>query len=256
MLVFKSIVLRTEYETHSLGGLKNFIKLFPNYINLYSNRQFFTNLCTKFYWVILLFLTTTVYYFKHKDWYKLILFAGFCIGYFFLTNISYPSANTPKFYLENLYLPFGLYLALPFVFDILPAATLKKTAMPLIALILFSCCIRVYSNHIIYTARLNWERTTMQQYTGRKVVIGTKNIPMDTLMMVWGTPYEFWLLSTSETGTTASILVDPNPEKQKWLIPYTNSLYVNWNLYKYSYFPKNQYFRFTDSTNGYTVLPE
>ena len=73
------------------------------------------------------------------------------------------------------------------------------------------------------------------------------------VLMAWGTPYEFWLLSTTEQGTTASIIIDDKPELRPWAALLRKSLVVNWGIFPYSELnPK--YFHFTDTTTGYEII--
>ncbi len=255
IIIFKSTVLRSVYETHSLSGLKNFIKLFPDYFTIYSNRFFIENCITKYYWIPIVTILIIITYIKLKQTKKLIFFIAFLFGYLLLINISYPSNVTPKYYIENLYLPIGLIIAMPFIFDVLPSINNTKIANALLLLIMFSFCVRVYSAHNTYTARLNWEKDFMYKNLGKKLIVNTKNVPLDTLMDTWGTPYEFWLLSASEKLNTASIVILDSPARLDWCRYSTNSVIVLWDCFPYKNFSGNKYFNFTDSVSKYTIVP-
>ncbi len=255
VVAFKSVFLRTAYETHSLGGLKNFVTLFPHYFDTYTNRYFFGSCLGRYCWVPLVFIIDVAFCLRSGQYLKTAFIAATCIGYLFLTNTSYPDANTPHFYLENLYLPLGLFLGIPFVTDVLPKLPKRSVGVALVAAIVLTGCIRIYGNHAPYTARLAWERQAMNSYWGKKAVLGADRGRKDILMMVWGTPYEFWLLSSAERDTVASLLVDQSPNKMGWLRAENHGLYVNWYLYPYSEFPKNRYFNFPDTTSSYIFAP-
>jgi len=253
-VLIKTIVFRTPYEKNSLSGLKNFITLFPDFFTLFSNKQFFMNCLFKYYWIPILFTGTIGLYCTKRQWANLLLFLSFFIAYLLLINVTFPTDVTPLFYIESLYLPLSIFLALPFVFYILPVLEKKRLALPVMVLIIVSGCVRVYAAHDKYTARLDLERTYLDKYGGEKVVIKATKKDKDVLQMLWGTPYEFLLLSVSEHGKPASIIIDDHPEKLVGLTTLKNGLRVNWETYPYSSLP-TKYFNFTDTTSGYIINP-
>ena len=252
LLLLKTLFLRTPYERHSMSGMKNFITLFPDYFTLYSNRQFLANCISKYYWIPVVFMGVVVLYYQQKQWKQAGLFLLSFFGYMLLVNVSYPSDVTPVFYIENLYLPLAVFLSLPLIFNILPMLVRRNMAMPFLLLVLVTFGVRVSTTQATYAARLNWERRFMKEHGDKKMIYPTRLVPMDTMMMVWGTPYEFWLLSTTEQSRTVSIIIDPKPESRLWADQLRNSLLVNWNVLPYSELnPK--YFRMTDSTTPYLI---
>jgi hypothetical protein len=253
-LVLKTLLIRTPYEQHSMGGLRNFVTLFPHYIKLYSNKQFLHNCLTLYYWIPVGCGAIAVFYTINKEWKKLAFFTVYFTGYLFLVDISYATKATPSYYMENLYLPMGMYLALPIVFDILPFLEKKRLTLPVVLLILVTGCARIYSVHTRFTARLDYERAILTQYGDKKVVLDAKKVNAGILQMLWGTPYEFWLLSTSEQNRTASIIIDENPKRLEWGANMPKSLIVNWNVYPYSELPE-RYFKLADTTTGYVIDP-
>lgn len=252
LVIIKALFFHTAYERHSLSGLKNFLLLFPNYLDLHSNRQLLSDLLTKYYWMATLFAATVIYYWKQRKRQMLFIFVVAFIGYLLLINVSYPSAETPGYYVESLYLPLSLFLALPFVFDLMPALAQRKIALPIFLLIMATGCIRIYATHNTYLARLNWERAFLQKNGDKKIIADAKKANAGILQMLWGTPYEFWLLSTIETGKSASIIIDEDPKHREWAATTTKSLVVNYNVFLYSELPP-RYFVFTDTTSGYII---
>ena len=252
--VFKSVLFHTKYERQSLSGLKNFYLRFPNYIRLYSNKVFLQYCCTRFIAISIMLLADIYVYYKKNEKLKLcLLLAGF-FGYLLLINITYPDKITPGFYRENLYLPLALMLGLPFVLDFLPSLPRFSLVIPVFGVMVGLFVLRVWLIHPRYTARVDWVRRTAYRYQDRKLVITRPHYSMDTLQMIWGTPYEFWLLSSSEMGRVVSVFVDDRPDKQMWLANTNKSFYVNWNLYDYTVFPKNKYFVFPDTLTGYGLV--
>jgi hypothetical protein len=252
-ILLKAFFFRTPYEQHSMSGLKNFITLFPDYVTLYSNKKFFGYCLTKYYWIPLLFAGTTILYAANRQWQKMVWLICFFMGYLMLINISYPSKETPVFYIENLYLPLSIFLALPFVFDILPVLEKKKMASAVFVLIVLTGIVRIYFAHAKYTSRLDYERAYLDKYKEQKVIVKANEKDKDVLQMLWGTPCEMLLLSEIERHMPASIIIDDTPQYRYWA-PYTkNALIVNWAVYPYSKLdPK--YFHFTDTASGYAII--
>ncbi len=251
-LAVKSIFFRTYYEGSSLSGLKNFVTQFPDYFTIYSNRRFLYDCLVKYYWIPVLFTGIVVFYAKTGARKKLLLFVAFFFGYLMLANISYPSDGTGAFYMEALYLPLSIFLAVPFVFDLLPVMDKQRIAIPVVALIICTGCIRIYGAHTVYTQRLVLERGYLDKYNSTKVIIKAKKSDSKRLIMLWGAPYEFWLLSTIERSKSASIIIDEEPKIRDWAKDQKKALIVNWNIFPYKDL-NPRYFHFTDTVNGYIV---
>jgi len=254
ILIIKMTLFKVPYERHSLSGLKNFVRLFPDYIHLYSNKQFLHNCVTKYYWIPILSAGIIIVYARAKEWMKLGLFLAAMSGYFLLVNVSYPTAETPQFYIENLYLPLGFFIVLPFLFDLAPLLEKRKLVMPVIVLIMITGCIRIYTTHTPYTARLAYERHLLDQYGDKKVILAAAKVDTATLQMVWGSAYEFWLLSTSERGYTASINIDADAKKFGDAAYRKKSMVVTWDAFRYDQLDP-RYFQFKDTTTGYIIDP-
>lgn len=252
-LVFKTLFIRAPYEQHALGGLKNFITLFPDYFSLYSHGQFLLHCLTQYYWIPVVFVAISIHYYTVKEWQKLGFFLISFMGYLFLVDISYPNKTTPAFYIENLYMPLSVFLAVPFIFDVLPILLSRKIAIPVMGAILLTGCARLYTTHQRFTNRLDWERSFLKQHGNRKMIYAANRVPADTLQMIWGTPYEFWLLSTIEQGNTASIIIDDTPGKRMWASGLNKTFLVNWNKYDYRQLDP-RYFHFADTVSTYLII--
>ncbi len=252
-LILKSLLLRASYDRSSMGGLRNFVTQFPDYFTLYSNKLFLYNCLTIYYWIPILAISISVVYAATKEWRKLGLFTVTFIGYLFLINISYPSAITPVYYREHLYLALSAFLAFPFVFDVMPVLENKKVAKAAIALIIITGIIRIQAAHTPYTAHLQWNRNFLKEYAAQKTIISIQKAKAESIPMIWGTPYEFWIMSTLEQNKTASIIIDKDPQERKWAEFQNRALVVNWNIFPYSQLdPK--YFHLTDTVTGYTII--
>lgn len=253
ILFFKTLVLTAQYEAQAMGGLRNFFTLFPNYFTIASNKNFIISLFTDFYFLAVGWGILVWFYVKQKEHLKLIFVGIFWVGYLGLINVSYAHGAEP-FYIENLYLPLSLFLIVPIVFDVLP--TLKvKYQLGIIGAILLLRVVHIGFNHQPYTERLDWQRQFMQQQTTEKVLVADTKVSMDSLWMSWGSVYEFWLLSTIETGQTASILIDDKTQIQQleWATGKTDALITKWGVFDYQQLPE-RYFKFEHREKGYVIV--
>jgi len=253
ILFLKNTAFKTQYESQAMDGTDNFARFFPNYLDIYSNKHFLKNCAVKYYWVPVISIGIAVVYVLKKQFAKLLLFIGFLIAYLLLINVSYPDPATQDFYLENLYLPISVFIAVPLIFDIFPSLNSQRLAVFTISLIVISGLFRIYLNHKPYTNRLNWERHFLARHINEKIIVSDKKIPLDTLLMTWGTPYEFWLLSTIETGKTASIIISDHPDGLVWATDKNQSFLTTWGAYPYNELP-GQYFNFKDTISKYKII--
>jgi hypothetical protein len=250
---FKTVFFREGYEHHSLGGLKHFVTLFPGYFSAYSFQRFFTWLGGRYIWITLLSSTIAAYYIARREWRYAGLFIASMAGYIVLTNVSYPDEKTNDFYIENLYYPLAVFIAIPFVFDILPVLLQRRQAMPVFLLVACTGIVRMWHTHTPYTARLQWQRGFMKAYAGEKLLVDVTQVPMDTLLMNWASPYEFALLSSSETPHTESLTIADTAAHLYWAAGERKQLVTQWGNIQYRDLPA-QYFHFTDTVSGYKLL--
>lgn len=256
--VAKTIFFKTIYDKQSLGGLKNIVRLFPDYIGIKSNENLVKYLVNDYYLVPVAFVMILIFYLKQKEFLKAILITAACFGYIFIVNISYPY-NTEQFYIENLYLILGLFIGLPLAVDVLPAIKRKQFAFGVLAIGVLVAMIRICKTHKMYTARLNWNRDLLRSTKNlphKKLIVRTDNIPEDILIKTWGSCYEFWLLSTLEENESRSIIIERPDYGFGWAIAEKTKFIAQWGIFPYQEFPKN-YFKFHDTTAyEYYVLPK
>lgn len=250
--IIKSKVLKTEYDTKSLEGLDNFYTLFPDYINLQSNFNFLTYLFQDYYMLILLLLVLIIGLVMTRKFVSLFITLCFFIAYLFLINISYPQ-GADQFYIENLYLPLSIFLIVPFVFYILPKLSRKW----IIFVILTISIVRVshiYNKHDLYTSRLDYLRKELKMHSSIKTVISETSDHKSNLIMTWATPYEFWLLSTIETGVTESLLILDQVSEVEWAVNRSDVFITKWGAFDYNQLPV-RYFNFKNNSN-YVIIRE
>lgn len=246
----KTKVFTNPYDAVAAGQRSNMLRLFPNWINLASNRILLANFLGKFIWMPVSFLLVGGVLIKQRKWIQLMLVAGASGAYLLLVNTTYPHDNTPDFYIENLYLPVALILGLPLVYDVFPVLDKRKLLLPVFLLIVLSGLARIYMSHYHYTERVNWERRFLTQHKDEKLLVAATEPMLDTLTMTWGTPFEFWLLSTTEYGKTASIVISEDADALTYAMDKTTSFLGPWELVPYKQLPR-QYFILTDTVSGY-----
>lgn len=250
----KTLFLRDEYDQHALGGLRNFIRLFPNYFDTQSLRYFVRYCMGAYWWIPIIFAVNSLHYSLNKQWLKLALSTLFFLGYLTLTTIAFPEIQGNGFYNENLFLPLAVFLSIPLVYDVLPALNLKTFSAALLMLIAGSGLFRIWHNHQFYSARLAWQRSLVHKYEHQKVILGQRAFSKDTLLIGWSSPYELWLLSTIEQGQTASITITEDPARIAATAGADKRLFVPaFQSFSYSSLPP-RYFKFQDTTSTYQIV--
>jgi hypothetical protein len=256
ILLLKNKVLGPSgYDSEAMSRVNNLRKLFPHYIDLASNRDFLRWCLTDFYLLPLGVLAGTAFYLWQKNWRKLLLLNAFFFGYLLLVNVSIPD-SFHRFYLENLWLPLGLFVAVPLVFDVVPhfgnRGEWPKHAFVALAVVLAVRIFQIGLSHRPWSARLGWERQFMQNNPG-KWLVSERQIPMDTLLMSWGSSFEFALLSSLENPTgTRLIAIDEDPSRLAWASEKTRSVITEWEVWDYGQLPR-RYFQPQDTT-PYRIL--
>lgn len=252
--VLKHFYFTESYDEKSMSGVNAFITIFPDYFNIHSNKVFIRNCTSIYYWVPVLFILIVIVYVKTRQPKPLLLFIVCFFGYLLLINVSYWYPGVGEYYIENLYLPLGLMLSLPIVYDVLPVLKKQNAGIILIAAILLTGIIRVYKAHAPYTRRLDWERKFLDENIGKKLVMDEKKVPADTLISTWGSAYEFWLLSMIEYKRPASIVITDHVDEFTGPAMWENKAMLTiWEVCEYNKMPV-KYFPFTDTVNTYTVI--
>lgn len=250
-MVVKLYFFKTQYDTEAGERLSNFTKA----SHMFDTRvwgQFGDQLLHHYYLLLMLLPLVTFWYIRRKAWSKLALSLGFFAAYLLLVNTSYPEGAEP-FYLENLYLPLSIFLVVPLVLDVLPSPQYSnRWVTAALGAVLFLRVAHIGHHHEAYTARLDWERRFLQNIPEDKLLFSNIIAPMDTMMMTWGTGYEFWLLSTVEEEHTRSILIDDNPQQFGWAMDNPRLFLTKWGAFKYTELPQ-RYFIFRDTVRRYEV---
>lgn len=251
ILLLKNKVLGpSTYDSEAMGRVENLKKLFPDYFNLVSNRNFLRWCLTDFYLLPISFLAIEIFYFWQKKWNKLLLFNVFFFGYLLLVNISIPNGYH-RFYLENLYLPLSLFVAVPLVFDVLPRfgenGEWPKWGFAVLAVCLAVRLFNIGLAHRPWTARLDWERNFMRENPG-KLLLPESKVPMDKLLLSWGSSFEFMLLSSLDNPSgTRMIAIEEDPNRHAHALNRPRTVITEWYLWDYDELP-HRYFNPQDTS--------
>ena len=194
-----------SYEAaHMTFGI-NLEHYYPYYLTLPSFANFWHLCAHDFLALSILMVALTVFYIGQLDRWatlRLLLVWGFVAGYTFIVNVANPE-NTEITYLENLYLPLTLFVAVPFALELLPALEQRRAGRgmrPALVLLALTLVVRlgvVWQRHTPYTAYQQWLHQLLA-YTGqfpeRKFMMRVDNL--DPFSLRAGRP---WWASASET---------------------------------------------------------
>ncbi|UPL49211.1 hypothetical protein [Hymenobacter sublimis] len=194
-----------SYEATHMTFTPNLVKYFPNYLAIGSFDTFW-QLCTHGFLALpLLLLALTVFYVWQRTWLawlRLGLMWGFVAGYTFIINVSNPG-YTEATYLENLYLPLTLFVAVPFALELLPALERRWNGRgpvlvaSLLAVVLVARLGLIWYRHVPYTAYQQWLNHLLaytSTYPERKFIMYPDNVDPHRLRAGWP-----WWASASET---------------------------------------------------------
>lgn len=185
------------YDTSGVEKTKNIARFFPHYLDLPTNWMFLKHIPGDYAFLFIALGLNIFFLVKKKTWLGLGLMLGFFAGYLFLTNVSY-FENVEQFYIENLYLPLTIFVAIPFLWKVMPSINPGYFSIALVLLV----CIRIgdiYQTHRLYTDRLNWwtiQIDKARSLPGCKFYIDPAEAPKELLLMNWGSAWESLVLSS------------------------------------------------------------
>ncbi|MCC6463508.1 MAG: hypothetical protein IT260_23765 [Saprospiraceae bacterium] len=238
------------YDAMSLERAKAFGELWPNWFDIPSNRDFLRWCLRDYYLIPVLVAANTIFYLRQKNWLKAGLCAAFPLGFVLMVNIPFHQGDN-QFYLENLYLPLAVFAALPFVFDVVPALPAPRWQWGALSALVLISLFRIFQTHDPWTARLRWEQELLQQTSqrpARKLLLTEQQAPMDKLVLSWGTPYEFLMLSAlGHPDSARCILVDEAPERFDTLLAKPGLFLGEFKNYRFDELPQ-RYFHLTDTS--------
>lgn len=238
------------YDAMSLERAKAFGELWPNWFDLKSNRDFLHWCFRDYYLIPAGILLNTGFYVWKKQSLKAILAALFPLGFVVMVNVPFHNGDN-QFYLENLYLPLAMFVSVPLVFEVLPGLLPERQMFMALTLITGLQIFHIYQSHRPWTERLHWEQEFLQKTAGlphRKLLLTDQQVPMDKLILSWGTAYEFLMLSALQHPDSARcILVDEAPERFDTLLAKPALFLGEFRNYSFDELPK-RYFNPVDTS--------
>lgn len=249
--IVKYKVLKLDwYDAAALKRTAAFGERWPNWFDLESNRDLLQYCLNDYLFVPLAVLFSTAFYLRQHRWLQAALTLFYPLAFILLVNVPYHE-STHQFYMENLWLPLGLFAAIPLVFDVLPALFQEKTTVLVVGMIALAGIVRIARAHEPWTARLEWEQQYLQKTAGlpdKKLLLSEQQVPMDTMKLIWSMPFEFLLLSSLPTPDSArSILVTPEPHRYDSLLTRPRLFLGPFKNYPYDQMPA-RYFHLTDTS--------
>jgi hypothetical protein len=247
--LIKTFILKTPYDSRSMGGLKNFVSLFPDYFTTPSNINFLNYLLKDYYLLIVAGILILIYHIRNKAYMQLFFIIVSFLGYLALINISYPN-GAKQFYIESLYLPLSLILFFPLIYHVFKNLPVKIFLIGL-CVVIFIRLFHIFNTHHIYTERVNYISQFLEETQSlekKKLIVAADQLDQNKLLMTWGFSYECWLISTIERGVTRSVVAKENPSELNWALGKNKSFITQWGLFDYKDLPE-RYFVFKDTAN-------
>jgi hypothetical protein len=238
------------YDAQALERARIFAELWPNWLNIPSNRDFL-RWCLSDYWALLpALLAVTAWLLYQRRWLLATWSIGFPFAFVLLVNVPFHTGDQ-QFYLENLYLPLALCAVLPLVRLAFDSPRLPYV-MALFALFFLVKIAQLYFAGQLWHTRLTWLRTTLAEHAGPKMAIAESTLPKPLLRFTWGLPYETLLLSALNGPQQARTIVVLSPNVSDSLLQRPDLLLGPFKHYPISELPQ-RYFQLPE-TSGYREL--
>jgi hypothetical protein len=244
------------YDAAAIKRQEAFGKLWPNWFDIESNRAFF-KWCVADYWLLWVVLAVSVIFYVGKQhWLKALLVLFWPLGFVLLVNVPFYEALGQQFYMENLYLPLGVFASIPLIFDVL-GTQIKNDRLLLngavVLAILFGLNLfRIETAHGSWTEKLQWEKRFLKETSAlptRKIVLTEKQVPMDTLKMSWGSSFEFLMLSSLvHPDSSRCLIIHESPERFDSLLTRPQLFFGAFKNYPFHTLPTN-YFNVRDTSH-------
>jgi hypothetical protein len=161
-----------------------------------------------------------------------------------------------QFYMENLYLPLGVFASIPLVFDVL-SDSIKNDRLVLngaVVLVILSGLnlFRIGAAHRQWAEKLQWEKDFLAETAtlpNRKIVLTERQAPMETLKMSWGSSFECLMLSALvHPDSSRCLIIHESPERFDSLLTRPRLFFGAFKNYPFQELP-DAYFNFQDTSN-------
>ena len=194
------------YELEKIHSLSNIIHNLSHLSSSNSLKQFLNDLKFDYLWWLVIFIFTAIILLRKKQWMMSLVMSSASLIYLLVVLAFNPVAD--RFYIQNMFLPLAFIVALPFLFYFINQVKPKYGVMILV--VIFSVRIGfIYAAHQKFTNRLNWYSSKIHQLRNghdKFFFIPASTVPMDTLLMIWATPYETLLLSSLNSPDSTLVI--------------------------------------------------
>ena len=214
LLLYKHFGLpANSYDQQAIGLSADIFRKWWAFFSFRSTKRFLRWCLTHYYYFPILLAINLYYYRKTGQQVKLLLLAFFCLGYLFLVNSTF-RWGPEQLHMESFYQILALFVLVPFVLEVLPSWKRSYQLYFIFSLI----CIRLLHitlQHRPYTDRLHWNQKLLEKTAimeGKKFMTQEEEVPMDTLIMTWASPYETLLLSALAHPDSSQTVMIANPD--------------------------------------------
>lgn len=251
----KSVFFKTGYDSSATDSLLNYSFSWKEVLSLPSLKLFLHYLVTDYYLWGVFFITIVLYYWLQKEFVKLLLVIMFSFALISIICITYIN-SIDQFYLENQYQLLAFFVVIPVSYDLTGKLNFRWIVLCLVVMQgLFVMRVCLVSK--VYEKRLEYYRNIMsstESWEKKKIIYPIALVDKEIILMDWASSYEFWLLSTIETGNTRSIIISYQKDEFDYAISNNHCFITKWGAPDYNEF-KSPYF-VLDDTTGYIKLQE
>jgi hypothetical protein len=244
----KSHWFKTGYDSSAMGTVFNYTFHWSEFIRLISLKRFVEFVTHDYYWWFICFSILQVWYVYHKEYLKGIWVTLFSFLLIAIISITYPN-GAEQFYLENQYQLLVFFIVIPLVNDFFEKYNYRWLIYFLVVIQVFFL-MRIWKVSTLYQSRLTIYKkilATTANDPNKKIIYPISEFPKETLLMDWASSYEFWLLSTVETGETRSIIIAYQEDEFDYALSNNHCFITKWGIIDYNEL-NAPYFIFKDST--------
>jgi hypothetical protein len=212
---------RNSYEGQQMGPLKNMLAILEKFSNI-NSVHFFLKFILKGIYVLplLLFLVTIVYYFVKRNYLKLAFIIVTTFGFFIILMVVFSPGDIDVGMEKNI-MPLWIFIALPFVHDLLFHKFRHFFVQPLIyTVVVIAGLTWFYRATVIYSDRLNYMKqlieTSSDTVQSSKIIVEKKNLNIYRVGSTWSYANETLLLSSldgPQNAKTVYVVDDRNQLK-------------------------------------------
>lgn len=248
--------LTADAKSHNASFFKelyNFKELLPNIFSLYSTKYPIHKFWESYFLVAIIYIFSTLYYLKNKNFAKLLFFNTFYFVFLLITCIIYHKGDA-DLAMERSFLPLAFFIGLPFAADVIVRNTNLKTIkfILLSVLILFSLW-GIKKKSKVYRERYEYVESLIEQtkkYPETKFVYERSQIDPYKAMVQWGIGIESLMISAIKSPDSCRVVYIYDKELPNTIDLNSPKLFLSvpwWKEWNSDMLNKN-YFRLKDGS--------